>query len=270
MKICRLGVKPSPTSGDEGMGVKMSHWQLIWERFLDWLYPSRCGVCGNFCDTPICSDCQSKWRLVTTPYCLWCGKPFEPLAKTSPLCGLCLQGRYRFHGARSVVRYEGIGRETVHALKFNGKARLAKPMGKAMAQVLHQVLQGDNALLPEGWQSPDFLIPVPLHPKTERIRGYNQAALLAEVVGEALGIPVLPRLLTQVRPTKPQASLGEKERWENIKGAFAVTDAEMVQGKVVVVVDDVMTTGATLQEAAKVLQRAKVRQIYCLTFARTV
>lgn len=245
--------------------------RLRWlERVLDWFYPSRCGVCGRFCDGAICSDCHAQWKFITNPYCRWCGKPFDPLAKTSPLCGLCLQGRYRFDGARSAVRYEGVGRETVHALKFHRKPRLAQPMGEAMAAVMRRALNSDDGFLPEAWQLPDLFVPVPLHRHTQRLRGYNQADLLAEVVSTSLNIPVRTDLLIQVRPMKPQATLGANERWENVKGAFAVTDPTAVQGKTIVVVDDVMTTGATLQEITQILKRAKARRVYCLTFARTV
>ncbi|MCX7643030.1 MAG: ComF family protein [Armatimonadetes bacterium] len=240
------------------------------ERILDWLYPNRCGVCHRFSDNAICQDCKSKWSLIASPYCLWCGKPFDPIAKTSPLCGICLQGRYRFDYARSAVIYDGVGRETVHALKFNRKPRLAQPMGELMAEVMNRALEGEKGLLPSPWQRPSMVVPVPLHPKTQRQRGYNQAALLAEVVGQILDIPVDSKILAQTRQTKPQATLGEKERWENVKGAFEVVQPELVKGQIVVIVDDVMTTGATLNECAKALKRAGARQVYCLTFARTV
>lgn len=242
----------------------------IVEGFLKLLYPTRCGVCGKFCDDAICQDCQSKWVLVSEPYCLWCGRPFDPLARNSPLCGLCLQGRYKFDYARSAVIYEGIGRETVHALKFHRKPPLAQPMGELMAEVLKRALEGENGLLPSPWRRPDALIPVPLHPKTKRERGYNQSALLAEVVSCIHSIPVATELLVQIRPMKPQATLGESERWENVKGAFEVAQKQFVKGSVLVIVDDVMTTGATLNECAKVLKRAGAKEVYCLSFARTV
>ncbi|MFA0783398.1 MAG: hypothetical protein YYHSYBAR_001789 [Candidatus Fervidibacter sacchari] len=183
---------------------------------------------------------------------------------------MCLQRRYRFDYARSAVIYDGVGRETVHAFKFNRKPRLAQPMGELMAEVAVRVFEGDGGLLPLPWHRPDVIAPVPLHPKTQRQRGYNQAALLAEVVGQAIGVPVEPNLLLQIRPMKPQATLGEKERWENVKGAFGVANPESVRGRIVLVVDDVMTTGSTLNEVAKVLKKAGARFVYCLTFARTV
>ncbi len=241
-----------------------------WERFLDLLYPPRCGVCKAFCDGVLCPRCQSQWEFIALPYCRLCGRPFDPQAKAAPVCGECLQHRFRFDYARSAVRYEGVGRETVHALKFGGKPRLAKPMGEAMAEVLRRALNADDGLLPEGWRSPHFLIPVPLHPKTQRQRGYNQAALLAREVGELTGIPVVENAVLQVRHMQPQATLGARERWENVKGAFAVAQPELVKGRIVVVVDDVMTTGATLNEIARLLKRCGARYVYCLTFARTV
>lgn len=183
---------------------------------------------------------------------------------------MCLLGRYKFDYARSAVTYEGVGRETVHALKFNRKPRLAQPMGELMAEVMKRALEGENRLLPSPWRQPDLIVPVPLFPKTQRQRGYNQAALLAEVVGQLLDIPVETNALVQIRPMKPQATLGERERWENVKGAFEVTDPSRIKGCVVLVVDDVMTTGSTLNEVAKVLKKAKALYVYCLTFARTV
>jgi len=183
---------------------------------------------------------------------------------------MCLQGRYRFDYARSAVIYEGIGRETVHAFKFNRKPRLAKPMGELMAEIAMRAFESEGGLLPSPWHRPDVIAPVPLHPKTQRQRGYNQAALLAEVVGQAIGVPVEPNLLLQIRPMKPQATLGEKERWENVKGAFSVANPESVKGQTVLVIDDVMTTGSTLNEVAKVLKRTGARFVYCLTFARTL
>ncbi len=139
-----------------------------------------------------------------------------------------------------------------------------------MAEVMRRALDGESGLLPSPWQRPSLLVPVPLHPKTQRLRGYNQAELLAKVVGQILDIPVDGKVLIQTRPMKPQASLGEKERWENVKGAFEVAKPEAVKGQIVVVIDDVMTTGATLNECAKALKRVGARQVYCLTFARTV
>ncbi len=243
---------------------------LRWEQIGRWFFPSRCGVCHAFCDGAICARCQDQWVPLTPPYCRWCGKPFDQQARTSPLCGLCLQGRFRFDGARSAVRYEGVGREAVHALKFHRKPRLAQPMGEWMAVVLQRAREGDDGLLPEGWLTPDWLIPVPLHPATYRRRGYNQATLLAQTVSERTGIPVLDDLVVQVRRTKPQATLGERERWENVKGAFEVTTPEAIKGRVVVVVDDVMTTGATVNEIARLLKRDGARLVYCLTFARSI
>jgi len=250
--------------------VKALNWESLVEQVLKLLYPPRCGVCNRFCDDAICHECKGRWNLLSHPYCRWCGKPFDPRAKSSPLCGFCLQGRYKFDYARSAVIYEGFGRETVHAFKFRRKPRLAQPMGELMAEVLNRALNGENGLLPSPWRRPDTIIPVPLHFKTQRDRGYNQSALLAEVVGRIHDIPVATDLLVQVRPMKPQATLGESERWENVKGAFDVAKRQMVKGMVVVIVDDVMTTGATLNECAKVLKSAGAKEVYCLTFARTV
>ncbi|MCS7223518.1 MAG: ComF family protein [Armatimonadetes bacterium] len=237
-------------------------------RLLDYLYPPRCGVCDTFWEQPICPSCREGWEFVEPPYCLWCGQPFPKVPQPSPLCGQCLRGRFRFDGARPAVRYSGVGRQTIHSLKFRRKARLAIPMGQVMADLLVRMLQKDNGLLPEPWQTPEIIVPVPLHPKVYRLRGFNQAEHLAREVAKGSCAAIETDIVVQARLTRSQATLSASERWDNVRGAFAVTRPELVKGKTILVIDDVMTTGATVNEIARVLKEAGAQRVYVIAFAR--
>ncbi len=237
-------------------------------KVLNYLYPPRCGVCGSLGDDPVCPRCRAGWTPVRPPYCRWCGQPFPSVPVASPLCGSCLRGRFRFDGARPSVVYERTARDAVLSLKFRGKVRLALPMAEVMAERLVRCLNGDDGLLPEAWESPDMIVPVPLHPTTRRMRRFNQSELLARIVSEKVGVPLATDLVRQVRPIKPQATLTARQRWGNVRGAFFVTNPIAVEGRVIVLIDDVMTTGATFDEIARVLKRSGAWRVYAIAFAR--
>jgi ComF family protein len=157
---------------------------------------------------------------------------------------------------RAGAEYQGAARDAIHAFKFEGKRALARPLA---ALVLEQVGPGLGAL-------PTALIPVPLAPARERTRGFNQAALLAERLATALRMPCRPRWLVRVRATGPQSDLGAAERRANVRGAFLAAPA--VAGHHVVVVDDVLTTGATAAECTLALRAAGAARVGVLAVAR--
>ena len=160
--------------------------------------------------------------------------------------------------ARSAAAYEGTLREALHAFKFSGKRALARPLGDL-------AIEQCRAFLPHDIEA---LIPVPLAYERERERGYNQAARLAERLARPLGIPAIPGWLGRVRATRPQSDLAAAERQANVRGAFRA--AGRVAGRHVLVVDDVLTTGATLGACARALRGAGARRIGVLTVARVL
>jgi ComF family protein len=191
-------------------------------------------------------------RFLEEPYCLFCGKPL-PYWGTCPSCANEL---HALEGIISVAYFEGPIQEAVHLLKYRGMTALASPLAELMA-----------SRLPHSDLKAEAIVPVPLHPQRLRERGYNQAALLAENLSKKLGIPLLNGALERIRYTRSQVGLSALERKENVKGAFRA-DPLKVAGKDLILVDDVCTTGATLEECGFALKQAQAGRIWGLTLAR--
>jgi ComF family protein len=187
------------------------------------------------------------------PRCPLCWQP----ERRGEMCGRCVQSRPAFAGARSLYLYQGTVREAVHALKYNHLSALARPMAEMMAVYL------EAEALPV-----DLVVPVPLFGRRQRLRGYNQSALLARELARLGGLPLAERGLARRRDTPPQArSVDAEARRRNVAGAFAA-DGRRVEGRRVLLVDDVMTTGATLDACAQALRQVGVASVWALTFAR--
>ena len=233
---------------------------------LDLVFPALCPVCEATLAAgrrdPLCGACWRAIRRLGPPACERCGLPlptFEPAPGPAGLCGGCLGERPAWDWARAAAEYEGVARDALHAFKFHGKRALARPLG---------------ALLLEEWgpwlaaAGIDALVPVPLARGRERERGFNQAALVAERLAAGLGVPLRPRWLVRARATQPQTDLGAAERRANVRGAFAADTA--VTGRHVALVDDVLTTGATAAECARILKAAGAARVGVLTVARVL
>lgn len=232
---------------------------VVWKSFLDLLYPPRCQCCGRFIDSLICSECFEKLQPIQPPFCAQCGMPFNSLAKTGELCGDCAAGRFPLERARSAYHYGDVVRKAIHTYKYRGKSRLAVPFGELMSARFDEYF-GDVPV--------DALVPVPLHKRRERTRGFNQARLLCQEISRLRDIAVLDRALTRVKATRPQIELTAKQRFSNVRNAFQVTRPETISGKNVLLVDDMFTTGATLRECARTLKRAGAAGVYGYTLAR--
>jgi len=173
-------------------------------------------------------------------------------------CGLCRRDVFGFEQARSFGWYEGVLREIIQQYKYNGLRPLSKPLGACLAKTWERL---DAASL-------DLVLPVPLHRNRERQRGFNQSALLAASAGKILGIRLGGKDCVRVRDTPPQTGLRGAERRKNVKGAFAVPYPERIRGLRVLLVDDVITTGATADACARALQHAGAGGVWVLTLAR--
>jgi ComF family protein len=225
---------------------------------LDLVFPALCPVCGaTLADgrrDPLCGACWNAIPRLGPPCCERCGVPLPVGAPRA--CGACVAEPPAWDWARAAADYTGVVREAIHAFKFEGRRTLARPLA---ALVLAQ--WGDRLAAGVGG-----LVPVPLPSAREHERGYNQAALLAEEVAARLALRVRPRWLARVRATLPQSELGAAQRRANVRGAFAADPA--AAGHHVVVVDDVLTTGATAAECARALRVAGAAQVGVLTVAR--
>lgn len=245
------------------------HW--FWDGLLNLVFPPRCQVCLKFGRAAICDSCLAEIKVIEPPFCAICGRPFDPLAKAAPVCTQCRKRRWSFQWARAYGTYEGTLREAIHRFKYSGKRVLAEPLGKMLAE-----RAGD--LTEVALEAIDLICPVPLYPARKKERGFNQAELLSKVLAERTGLPIEAGLLQRTRDTQPQVDLPAQDRARNVRGAFAAAadagrqpsnTAEQVKGKSILLVDDVLTTGATLNECAKMLRRAGASQVYVLTVARS-
>ncbi len=217
---------------------------------LDLLFPRRCPLCGKIA-RGICRDCADHIPYVRQPYCFRCGRPLTDPAQE--YCAHCRALPAAYLQGRSVYCYTGAVREAMHAIKYNNKREYLEYFARDMAQKLGDVIRA--------WD-PQVLLPVPMYPSAKRRRGYNQAELLAKLLGGYLRIPVNGKTLKKIKKTADQKSLDQRARRVNLEGAFAVGEAPWRR---VLVVDDIYTTGSTMREISAVLRRAGVEQIYFAT-----
>ncbi len=228
---------------------------------VDGVLPPRCLSCGETVDEPdaLCGRCWGGITFFAPPWCVLCGLPFpHPMGKDA-LCGACARGRPAWDQARAVLRYDKHSRSFILGLKHGDHTHVAGAFGRWMHRAGSEVLAGA-----------DLLVPVPLHWTRLFQRRYNQAALLAHAIRAAGGPDVAADWLVRRRRTPAQGHLGPVARERNVRGAFAMRARRSVAGKRVVIVDDVMTTGATVDECARVLRRAGAASIGVLTLARAL
>ena len=226
--------------------------------------PPQCYGCETFLTEEqqgLCPDCLSAIHWIEPPLCTRCGIPFPSREGRSHLCGVCSEGTRYFTMGRAVGCYEGPLREAIRRWKYEGKVHLSPLFGDWMAKSFFRYWETNPF---------DLLIPVPLHPRRLRERGFNQALLLTRELSLRTGIPYRKELLKKKRPTVPQVDLSGQERERGIRGAFHLTDEEEVKEKVILLVDDVYTTGTTVNECSKVLLAAGATRVDVLTLAHTL
>ena len=230
------------------------------------LFPAPCRICETTLTAasriPICGNCLEGFQKIEEPKCQCCGRPFiSPVAGQAiqPLCRLCRSGFFSFERARSYGVYDDALAKAVVLLKYEG----VKPLGEWFAAQLAETL------LREGTEwKPDLVIPVPLHADRLRERGYNQADLIAKPLAKSLGVPFGSYLLVRTRPRPPQLVLSRTERWSSVRGAYAIRAGTRVDKLRILLIDDVLTTGATLDACSRALKKAGAEAVFGLTVAR--
>lgn len=223
------------------------------QAFLDFIYPPKCLLCSAVGDW-LCQSCRDGFPLPPPPTCERCGDPVSP----GVACRRCAGSLRPLASAAHAAVYAGSARECVRMLKYDGKRLLARPLADAMAFRLRT--RGDL-------QRCDVIVPVALHPRRLRQRGYNQSLWLAEELSALSGLPVVDAL-TRTRDTHTQVGLHASERESNIAGAFAA--APGLAGRNVLLLDDVTTTGATARDAARALLASGAASVHLLVFARDI
>ncbi|RLA88267.1 MAG: ComF family protein [Deltaproteobacteria bacterium] len=236
-------------------GARLKHFSYM---LLDFFLPRFCLFCGAPAGpepgAAICSECQSQIEWIHSPMCPCCGAPFHG-AGPDHLCSPCQLHPPPYHRARAVALYNGPVAQAIKNLKYR--------RGLIYARLLKNWLATSLGL--ELAQAADLILPVPLHSRRVRSRGFNQALILAQAFPDR---PLGRDLLIRTRATKPQVGLSGKERQENVHRAFAVKDPAAVAGKNILLIDDVFTSGATVRECAQVLLKAGAKQVEVLTVAR--
>lgn len=230
---------------------------------IDLLLPPRCLACEATVDRPglLCAECFPRYRFITAPMCARCGVPFAHPGEAGPdgVCPSCQARPPAYRRARAVWRYDAASRGVILPLKHADRTDLAPALARLMAAAGRDLL--DRA---------DLLVPVPLHRWRLIARRYNQAALLARAVGRIARVPVIPDLLRRLRATPSLGELGAAERAAVLAGTIAPAPRHRTRlaGKHVVLVDDVLTSGATANECARVLTRAGAASVDVLAAAR--
>jgi len=233
----------------------------MFARFLNLFFPPQCLVCQALVARhgTLCLPCWNQLRFITDPFCATCGHPFDFAMGEGAMCGECLREHPLYARGRSVMRYDEHSRSLVTRLKYSDQSYLASVYGGWLASAGKELVAAS-----------DVIIPVPLHYWRFLGRRYNQSALLAYALSKHCGLPVLPDGLKRTRHTQPQPGLTQKQRQDNVRGAFAVAPKQKpaIKGKSVLLIDDVMTTSATVSECTKALLKSGAMQVYVLTLAR--
>jgi ComF family protein len=230
---------------------------------LDLLLPPRCLKCGCLVDGPgtLCAACWNGIMFLAPPNCARCGYPFEFDAGPDALCAQCSRKAPAFGRARAVFRYDASSRGLVLAFKHGDRTDAAATFGSWLLRTGGELLR-----------DADLLVPVPLHWTRLLVRRYNQAALLANALSRAASVPVVPDLLSRRRRTASQGGLGANDRRRNVRRAFRLgaMAAARIVGRRVLLIDDVLTTGATAEECTRVLLGGGAASVDVLTLARVV
>ncbi|PIE60145.1 MAG: amidophosphoribosyltransferase [Desulfobulbus propionicus] len=228
----------------------------------DLFFPPRCLTCAATLENSrpplLCPRCQEKIEPISSPLCVCCGAPFA--TGRNHLCGVCLQGNYFFDLARSSYVYNRQLSPLIHSLKFNFTTKSASSLG-ALTKISGVYSQ---------FSIPDIIVPVPLHITRLRKRGYNQALILARSCFSTWRDRIHVRAIQRHRLTPPQTGLSGKERKNKLRGCFSLRQPDLLAGKRILLVDDVFTTGTTVNECAKTIRQAHPAGIEVFTLARSI
>ena len=228
---------------------------------LSLFYPATCVACSASVERSqyLCPECRDRAPRIVAPFCAKCSEPFPGAITQTFRCANCEHRVLHFDCAVAAYRSRGVVRRLVHQFKYSGQRYLRFPIGEWLSQTMRDSrLEGRHL---------DVIIPVPLHPARKRERGFNQAALLAERLGDSTGLRLYPAL-ERIRYTTTQTLHDRAERMENLRGAFRLRKNRDVRDLRVLLIDDVLTTGSTLSECARVLKAAGAVSVHAATAAR--
>ncbi len=235
--------------------------KAAFEPLISLVLPPHCALCKA--DTAdgvhLCEPCKNKARRINAPFCQTCSQPFSGAIDSKFICSNCKDRQFHFGCAVACYRTTGVVRDIVHRFKYNGEYHLRHPLAHWLADTLADERMQSRAI--------DAFVPVPLHPRRKREREFNQAEALAFLLAKRTGTPV-HNCLNRTRYTTTQTHFDRTQRIENLRNAFAMRHNTDVRDKHLVLVDDVLTTGSTLDECARVLKKAGAASVRAITVAR--
>ncbi|MFC1862862.1 ComF family protein [Thermodesulfobacteriota bacterium] len=246
--------------------IKSNFFKNIFSGLVDIIYPVRCHACQKFLEEneqgglAICSDCLKSFVRITSPFCSVCRTPFISRTGENHHCENCLRKRPQYEALGAPFLYEGVLMGIIHQFKYSGKSHYADSLGHLLASFARQWL-----IDPEHY----LMMPVPLHPKKLRQRGFNQSLLLARIVSSIFNAELDFLSLKRIKYSIAQTGLSKKERIKNVRKAFEYTGDIDIKDRTIVLVDDVATTGSTLNECARILKKSGCKKVFGLVLART-
>jgi ComF family protein len=229
---------------------------------IELLFPAKCAICNSYASkSDICSECWSKFTFITKPCCSICSYPFAFEEDKNAICGYCIINKPNYDRAISVLKYDAYSKNLIHKFKYEDQLQILNYFVRLMINIGKEVIE-----------QADVIVPVAMHKYKLLKRGYNQAALLAMKIAQKEKKKYLPKLLLKVKNITAQADLKKEQRLKNVQNAFKLNSeyAEAIKGKRVLLIDDVITTGATISECCKVIAKAKPAKIFILTIAKRV
>jgi competence protein ComFC len=229
------------------------HWQRFFWEFINWFYPPVCCSCGKI-GSLLCDDCFTQIKKQRSDGCPKCGEPNS----RGNICARCRRNTPHYSTLKSVGYYSGPLRSAVVSLKYQRNLGLGDFFSSPLSQIV----------IFQGWKI-DLITAIPLNPERKRERGYNQAEILARPLASLLNLPFSNQLVIRKKQTASQVGLNLKDRQENMRDAFEA-DCRKVMGKTILIVDDVTTTGSTMDACSKALKIAGCKEVFGLTLAKTV
>lgn len=227
----------------------------LWEKCLGMLYPQTCYFCGKICKESICQECAEKVEYIKEPRCKKCGKPIR--YEEREFCHDCAERKFYYDQGKSIWLHKGPVRWSVYQFKYHNRRVFARLYAEEWWRLYREKI--------EEWEI-DVIIPIPLHWKRRRKRGYNQAEILAKELGRRCKLSVDTKSIVRIMHTKPQKELNSKERNNNLKKAFCVTK-HWNRAKNVLLIDDIYTTGNTIDAVARILKEKGAQKVYFLTIS---
>ena len=231
------------------------------------MFPQHCVFCGEMAETLVCDTCAGKLTPVQHPICPRCGKPLKTGVARSE-CLHCSGHKWHIDIARALYIYQGEGREALHLFKYGRRRGLSRFFGKELSRQAGNLNRLAALFNWEFGEEPELAIPMPLHRWKRFLRWFNQSELILKFYAPTLGLQLEPSALIRTRFTRSQVGLTEPQRFANVRKAFAVSARAVarVRGKRILLIDDLVTTGATLNAAALTLKRAGAKKVYALSF----